>query len=151
MVPSSARSTSSSAAPLPPQFVPLLSDTFERVKEVIARVLPVSKKRSALEEAEWEEESEEGALEREMMSQCRSFSLLKSTVILNRFCLAMETLRIYRPRIILHGPIGMGQSYVGPAALHHMEGYHIQSLELGSLMSDSTRVCYSIFFVVLFG
>jgi hypothetical protein len=34
----------------------------------------------------------------------------------------------------------MGQSYVGPAALHHLEGYHVQSLELGSLMSDSTRV-----------
>jgi SpoVK/Ycf46/Vps4 family AAA+-type ATPase len=52
----------------------------------------------------------------------------------------METLRIYRPRIILHGPVGMGQNYVGPAALHHLEGYHVQSLELGSLMSDSTRV-----------
>lgn len=53
----------------------------------------------------------------------------------------METLRVYRPRVILHGPIGMGQSYVGPAALHHLEGYHVQSLELGTLMSDSSRVC----------
>lgn len=56
---------------------------------------------------------------------------------------AMETLRIYRPRVILHGPVGMGQTYVGPAALHHLEGYHVQSLELGTLMSDSTRVSYS--------
>ena len=53
----------------------------------------------------------------------------------------METLRIYRPRVIMHGPIGMGQSYVGAAVLHHLEGYHVQSLELGVLMSDSTRVC----------
>ena len=53
----------------------------------------------------------------------------------------METLRVYRPRVILHGPVGMGQNYVGPAALHHLEGYHVQSLELGTLMSDSTRVC----------
>ena len=52
----------------------------------------------------------------------------------------METLRIYRPRVIMHGPIGMGQSYVGAAVLHHLEGYHVQSLELGVLMSDSTRV-----------
>ena len=52
----------------------------------------------------------------------------------------METLRIYRPRVILHGPVRMGQTYVGPAVLHHLEGYHVQSLELGSLMSDSTRV-----------
>jgi ATPase family AAA domain-containing protein 2 len=56
----------------------------------------------------------------------------------------METLRIYRPRVILHGPVGMGQNYVGPAALHHLEGYHVQSLELGSLMSDSTRVRLSM-------
>jgi len=34
----------------------------------------------------------------------------------------------------------MGQAYIGAAALHHLEGYHVQSLELGTLMSDSTRV-----------
>ena len=71
LVPASARSTSSSAAPLAPQFVPVLSDTLEQVKEVIAKVLPVTKKLNALEEAEWEEESEEGALERELLSQCQ--------------------------------------------------------------------------------
>lgn len=42
--------------------------------------------------------------------------------------------------MILHGDVGMGQGYVGAAALHHLEGYHVQSLELGTLMSDSTRV-----------
>lgn len=52
----------------------------------------------------------------------------------------METLRVHRPRLILHGPIGMGQGYVGAAALHHLEGFHVQSLELATLMSDSTRV-----------
>jgi len=73
LVPSSARSTSSSAAPLPPQFVPLLFDTLEKVKEVVGKVLPVTKRLTALEEAEWEEDSEEGALEREMMNQCQYF------------------------------------------------------------------------------
>ncbi|KAF7969130.1 hypothetical protein HWV62_28250 [Athelia sp. TMB] len=121
LVPSSARSTSSSATPLPQQFLPLLLNNFEQVKQVISKVLPITKKLTALEEAEWEEDSEEGALEREMTNQ------------------AMETLRVYRPRVILHGPVGMGQNYVGPAALHHLEGYHVQSLELGTLMSDSTR------------
>lgn len=56
----------------------------------------------------------------------------------------MQTLRIYRPRVIIHGPLGMGQAYIGAAALHHLEGYHVQSLELGTLMSDSTRVCYNM-------
>ena len=52
---------------------------------------------------------------------------------------------MYRPRVVVHGPSGMGQGYVGAAVLHHLEGYHVQSLELGNLMGDSTRVstlCY---------
>jgi hypothetical protein len=53
----------------------------------------------------------------------------------------METLRVYRPRIAIHGPVGMGQNYIGTAALHHLEGYHVQNLDLGTLLSDSTRVC----------
>lgn len=60
-------------------------------------------------------------------------------------CLAMETLRIYRPRVALYGPQGMGHTYVASAALHHLEGYHVQSLDLGNLLSDSTRVCSVVF------
>ncbi|KAF9477179.1 AAA-domain-containing protein [Pholiota conissans] len=122
LVPSSARSSASAATPLPTQLVPLLNDTLDKVKAVIQRVMPVEKKLTALEEAEFEDEGgEEGALEKEMLSQ------------------AMQTLRVYRPRVIIHGPVGMGQGYIGAAALHHLEGYHVQSLELGALLSDSTR------------
>ncbi|KAI0717585.1 hypothetical protein C8T65DRAFT_571662 [Cerioporus squamosus] len=121
LVPSSARSVSSAASPLPPQLVSLLQDPLDKLKEIIGKVLPVSKKRTALEEAEWEQESSEGALERELMMQ------------------SMETLRIYRPRVVLHGPVGMGQGYIAAGALHFLEGYHVQSLDLGTLMSDSTR------------
>ncbi|KAG1809487.1 AAA-domain-containing protein [Suillus variegatus] len=121
LVPSSARSSSSSASPLPTQLAPLLSDTLEKVKDAINRVLPVSKKRTALEEAMWEEDSEANALDRELFIQ------------------SMETLRVYRPRLVLHGPAGMGQGYLGAAALHHLEGYHVQTLDLGTLMGDSTR------------
>ncbi|KAH7921984.1 AAA-domain-containing protein [Leucogyrophana mollusca] len=121
LVPSSARSSSSAASPLPSQLVPLLGDTVEAVKNAINRVLPVGEKRTALEEAQWEDDSEEGALEREMLMQ------------------AMETLRVYRPRLVLYGPPGMGQGYIGAAALHLLEGYHVQNLDLGTLMGDSTR------------
>ncbi|KIL57962.1 hypothetical protein M378DRAFT_54153, partial [Amanita muscaria Koide BX008] len=122
IVPSSARSSASAASPLPSQFVPLLGDALEQIKNTITRVMPMEKRLSALEEAEYEDiGGEEGALEKEMLMQ------------------AMQTLRIYRPRVVIHGPIGMGQHYVGAAALHYLEGYHVQSLELGTLMSDSTR------------
>jgi hypothetical protein len=62
----------------------------------------------------------------------------------NDMNLAMETLRIYRPRIVIHGPVGMGQNYIGTATLHHLEGYHVQNLDLGTLLSDSTRVCLHV-------
>jgi len=143
LVPSSARSASSAASPLPTQLVPLLEETFQKTKDVIARVLPVEKKLSALEEAEFEDyEGEEGALHREMMQQC--MSALISIRLYTEIIIAMNTLRVYRPRMLLHGAIGMGQSYIGAAALHQLEGFHIQSLELGALMSDSTRVCFHI-------
>ncbi|KAG1782447.1 hypothetical protein EV702DRAFT_1192124 [Suillus placidus] len=125
LVPSSARSSSSSASPLPTQLVPLLSDTLEKVKDAINRVLPVSKKRTALEEAMWEDDSEANALDRELFIQL------------------IKTLRVYRPRLVLHGSAGMGQGYLGAAALHHLEGYHVQTLDLGTLMGDSTWVSLS--------
>lgn len=79
LVPSSARSSSSAATPLPVQFVPLLEDTLEKVKQVIYRVMPVEKKLSALEEAEFEDEGgEEGALEKELFSQCLSYNLYRA-------------------------------------------------------------------------
>jgi len=59
---------------------------------------------------------------------------------------AMDKLRTYRPRVLVYGPTGMGQGYLGPAILHHLEGFHVQSLDLGSLYSDSTRV--SIHFIM---
>ena len=77
-MPSSARSASSAASPLPSQLVPLLSPVLEIAKEVVARVMPVSEKRSALEEAEWEDDvDEQGAFDREMMLQSQ-FSRLNS-------------------------------------------------------------------------
>ncbi|KAJ7062867.1 AAA-domain-containing protein [Mycena amicta] len=122
LVPSAARSSSSVATPLPQQLTSLLGDALERVKSAIAMVLPVDKKLTALEEAEFEDVGgEAGALDREMTMQ------------------SMASLRLYRPRVVLHGAPGMGQSFVGAAALHHLEGYHVQSLELGALLSDSAR------------
>ncbi|KAI0337338.1 AAA-domain-containing protein [Trametopsis cervina] len=121
LVPSSARSAAPAASPLPEQLLPLLQESLDRIKTVINAVLPVSKKRTALEEAEWEDEGEEGALDREMMLQ------------------SMETLRVHRPRVVLHGSSGMGQAYIAAAALHHLEGFHAQTLDIANLMSDSTR------------
>ncbi|KAK4684702.1 ATPase family AAA domain-containing protein 2, partial [Tremellales sp. Uapishka_1] len=120
IVPSSARSTASAAIPLPTQLVPILSKPLERLKSAVDRVLPPAKTRTALEEAEFEEEDGD-SFEKEMMLQ------------------SLSRLRTYRPRILVYGEQGMGQSYIGPAVLHHLEGFHVQSFDLATLMSDSAR------------
>jgi hypothetical protein len=55
-----------------------LNDTVECAKKVIDRVMPMEKQLTALEEAQFEDEGEEGSLEREMLMQCpfpHSFSV----------------------------------------------------------------------------
>lgn len=74
MVPSSARSAASEAKALPPQLVPLLGETFEEVKQVLDKALPLSQQRSILEEAEYEDDEADGSLERELMLQGQSAS-----------------------------------------------------------------------------
>ena len=44
----------------------------------------------------------------------------------------METLQVYRLRLVLYGLPRMGQGYVGTASLHFSEGYRVQSLNSGS-------------------
>lgn len=145
MVPSSARATAPPTTPLPVQLVPLLEDAVTTVKDAISRVVSTGKKRTALEEAEWEEDSEEGALKREMALQGMScfHTFVEEHIINSR--LAMEVLRVYRPRVVLHGAPGMGQRYVAEAALHSLDGFHIHGFDLVHILSDSTRVGLDIY------
>ncbi|KAL8286687.1 hypothetical protein RQP46_004215 [Phenoliferia psychrophenolica] len=119
LIPSTARATSSAAAPIPPQLEPLLTEALEAAKIALTKVLPDVKKANVLEEAEWEDDG--GGFEKEKMMQ------------------AFETLRVFRPRMLVYGDAGMGQGYVGAAVLHHLEGFHVQTLDLATLVSDSSR------------
>jgi hypothetical protein len=56
IVPSSARSSSSAALQLPSHLVPLLEDPLERLRATVDKILPRNKAKSALEEAEFEDE-----------------------------------------------------------------------------------------------
>ncbi|XP_077227525.1 ATPase family AAA domain-containing protein At1g05910-like [Tasmannia lanceolata] len=43
---------------------------------------------------------------------------------------------VYRPRLLLCGPEGVGLDHVGPAVLHELEKFPVHSLGLPSLLSD---------------
>lgn len=122
IVPSSARSTSSAAAPLPPQVEPLLSGVLEELKKKVDNYIPRKKKQTPLEEAMLEDFDDEDG----------GFARLEATK-------EFQTSRVFRPRLLAYGSPGMGQQYIGAALLHHLEGYHIQSFDLGTLLMDSSR------------
>jgi hypothetical protein len=128
MVPSSERATSSSATPLPKSVEPLLRNQFRAILKVLDNILPRPKKTTALEEAMYEpyEDADHG-FGREAMHQ------------------EFERSRIFRPRLLICGVPGMGQNYLASAILHHLEGVHVQPMDLATLLGDGrVRLCFNM-------
>lgn len=120
MVPSSERSASSGASPLTPNIAPLLQRAFGDIKNLLAEIMPHKKRLTALEEAQYEDVADGNLFGQERMQQ------------------AFETTRVFRPRLLVHGRLGMGQQYISGAILNHFEGFHVQSFDLPTLLSDTT-------------
>jgi len=121
MVPSSERSSTSGAAPLPLSIEPLLRRPLGELKDALASILPQKKRLTALEEAEFEDAEDDKGMKAEQMQQ------------------DFERSRIFRPRLLVRGLPGMGQQYLAGALLNHFEGLHVQAFDLPTLLSDSTR------------
>lgn len=120
MTPSSERSASSGASTLPESIRPLLERPLSVIQALIADLLPQKKKTTALEEAMYEDVADGQGFGREKMQQ------------------AFESSRVFRPRLLIHGKVGMGQQYVAAALLNHFQGVHVQSFDLSTLLSDTT-------------
>lgn len=121
MVPSSERSTSSGATALPSNIEPLLRHPLSEIKSLLSEILPQRKKLTALEEAQYEELDDGTGFGQELLLQ------------------EFDRSRVFRPRLLLRGPHGMGQQYLAAALLHVFEGLHVQAFDLPTLLSDSTR------------
>ncbi|KAI9890850.1 MAG: hypothetical protein M1814_003489 [Vezdaea aestivalis] len=122
LIPSSERSASSGSAPLPKAIEPLLHTALLQIQKQVGEIMPRSKQRTALEEAEWEDDADPNlGFLRERLQQ------------------DFEVSRVFRPRLLIHGKEGMGQQYLAAAILNHFEGFHVQSFDLPTLLSDSAR------------
>ncbi|KAK6511140.1 hypothetical protein TWF481_000062 [Arthrobotrys musiformis] len=122
IIPSSERSSTSGASPLPEHIAPLLTPTLDIIKDKLTQIFPEKKKQSALQEAEYEPYTDaDGGFGREKM--------LKD----------FENTRVFKPRLLVHGPQGMGQGYLGAALLHQFEGVHVQTVNLPVLMGDPAK------------
>ena len=121
IVPSSERSASSGAAPLPSSVEPLLKHQLLEVEELLKDILPQKKPVTALEEAKFEDAIRDEGMKTEKMLQ------------------EFERSQVFRPRLLLRGPPGMGQQYLVNALIHHFDGLHVQSFDLSTLLGDPTR------------
>ncbi|KAF1814902.1 AAA-domain-containing protein [Eremomyces bilateralis CBS 781.70] len=121
MIPSSERSATSGAAPLPKEVEPLLKDQLQQISALIDSIVPQKKKLTALQEAEYDDREDEEGFEREIMQQ------------------SFEKARVFRPRLLIRGGHGMGQNYLGSALLNKFETLHVQSFDLATLLEDSAR------------
>ncbi|THW97218.1 AAA-domain-containing protein [Aureobasidium pullulans] len=121
IVPSSERSAASGASALKPNIEPLLRDALAKVSALIDEIIPQKKPTTALEEAMFDDRDDENGFEKENLQ--REF----------------ESSRINRPRLLISGLEGMGQSYISGALLAKFEGLHVQSFDMSTLLKDSTR------------
>lgn len=121
MIPSSQRTITSGAVPLAKSIEPLLRKPLEQILKRIDELIPRRKKLTALEEAEYDDRDDELGFEKD--ATMRNF----------------ESSRIFRPRLLITGLQGMGQQYLGAALLNKIEGLHVQSFDLPTILEDSTR------------
>ncbi|KAH7127003.1 ATPase family AAA domain-containing protein 2 [Dendryphion nanum] len=121
MVPSSQRTVAAKAAPLAKLIEPLLRRPLEDALKRVNELIPRRKRLTALEEAQFDDREDIRGFEKE--ATLRDF----------------EFGRVFRPRLLITGPQGMGQQYLGAALLSKIEGLHVQSFDLPTIYEDSTR------------
>lgn len=138
IIPSSARSAGSTAQPLPEFIVPLLNNQLDKIKITLDRILPKNenefdRSKSLIQQFIDYEDYDDNEIDDTNISGFAKHSLL------NR----ITNSRICKPRLLICGPFGNGQQYIGPAILNFLEHYNVQKLDLASLVSDSTRTLES--------
>lgn len=137
IVPSSARSTGNIAQPLPDSVRPLLENQFKEVKMKLEEILPEEKsnyKRNSsliqeyIEYEDYDEEDDNSG------SGSGNSGFAKRELIQR-----IAESRVCNPKLLITGPTGNGQQYIGAAILNFFEQFNVQKLDLASLVSDSTR------------
>lgn len=130
IVPSSARSASTSSSPLSERLQPLLQDPLDKIVAKLNDLLPDSvgiagnKRLTNLEEAMYLDptvKDEDGGFAKH--------ELLKT----------LESSRICKPHLLICGERGSGQQYLGAAILNLLEGFQVQNLDLATMFGDVTR------------
>ncbi|KAF9974891.1 ATPase AAA domain-containing protein 2B [Actinomortierella ambigua] len=123
LVPAASRITGATASPIPSTLLPLLGSQFSALCDVVDTLFPRKVKRSG---ASSSQRTSSNDVDDDFSFQALGYR-------------SLQRLRTFRPRILVAGTKGMGQRYIGPALLHHLEGCTVQPFDLAALMSESSR------------
>ena len=135
IVPSSARQTGSTAEPLPPSVSPLLESQFKEIKSTLDEMLSDSKNDVTSNSTIIQHYIDYEDSESDSEADASTFGGFDKYEVLNR----IKEAQICNPRLLIAGPQGNGQQYIGAAILNQLEHYNVQKLDLGTLVSESSR------------
>ena len=138
IVPSSARSTGSVPEPLPEMIKPLLEDQFKKVQSILANILPKNPLRFQRDTSYIQHYLDYQVMEDDsgdISNKGRMTSLFSKHELLNQ----ISNSRICKPRLLITGPMGNGQQYIGAAILNYLDDYNVQTLDVASILSESSR------------
>ncbi|GMM34084.1 Yta7 protein [Saccharomycopsis crataegensis] len=131
IVPSSSRSTANPSNPIPEHLEPLLRNDYNQVTARLKQL--VSKKKEGFLSMEDDSDEDEEAVAQKQQLE-NKFGMTKHDLFKK-----LSSSRVFKPRLLISGKPGMGQKYLGSAALNYLEGFQVQSLDLGTLFSESGR------------
>ncbi|KAH3899414.1 chromatin segregase YTA7 SCDLUD_004857 [Saccharomycodes ludwigii] len=136
IVPSSARSANNFISqPLPKNIECLLNLQLESLKWELDRIIPtdsVTKKASKSMIKYYTEYEDDIDGDTDAATLDGGFGK-------QEFLKEINMARVAKPRFLLSGPRGNGQQYIGSALLNYLEGFNVQTLDLGSIMSEATK------------
>ncbi|CUM62770.1 uncharacterized protein PRCAT00000327001 [Priceomyces carsonii] len=128
IVPSSARSSSSGSSPLPdnlkPLLQPLMSEIIKKLDDLLPDAGSKKKKLTTLQEAHY--------LDPTINDSDGGFG--KQQLLKN-----LENSRVFKPHLLICGGQGNGQQYITSAILNYLEGFQLQSLDMGNIFGDPTK------------
>uniref|UniRef100_A0A8C7GCP3 ATPase family AAA domain-containing protein 2 n=1 Tax=Oncorhynchus kisutch TaxID=8019 RepID=A0A8C7GCP3_ONCKI len=140
IVPASQRAQAPPGRALAPNIRPLLANTLATVLEVLLRVFPHAETRHGESRGGNLEEETDGAAPSIYNLQPGSPKTHAHTPVLHFTISALHQPTSYRPRLLLAGPPGSGQSsHLAPAVLHHLDKLSVHLLDLPTLYSVSAK------------
>eukprot|EP00063_Salmo_salar_P025864 XP_014000699.1 PREDICTED: ATPase family AAA domain-containing protein 2B-like [Salmo salar] len=151
IVPASQRAQAPPGRALAPNIRPLLANTLATVLEVLLRVFPHAETQHRdsggdvdnhlLEEVSEEEtDGPAPSIYNLQPGSPKTYPSTAHTPVLHFTISALHQPTSYRPRLLLAGPPGSGQSsHLAPAVLHHLDKLSVHLLDLPTLYSVSAK------------